>query len=266
MASYRPKKRLGQNFLTSPQIIGEIIALVAPQPGDTIVEIGPGRGALTLPLAQSGAALWAVEFDRDLVVRLLRLVTQHPQAHVINADFLQFEPSSRGLADFKLIGNIPYSITSPVIDWCLRHAGMIQFAVLMVQKELAARISASPGAKAWAPLSIFTQMCFQVERCLEVAPRHFQPPPKVTSTVIKLTPLQQPGAESTPEFERVVRVAFAHRRKTLLNNLVPELIASPKDAKMALQGLSLVENSRAEELSIAQFLSLTELLGGRKLI
>jgi 16S rRNA (adenine1518-N6/adenine1519-N6)-dimethyltransferase len=266
MAGHRPKKRLGQNFLKSRAIIGRIVGQLESNAGEMVIEIGPGKGALTLPLAESGAEIWPVEFDRDLIERLKSKLADYGNVHLVNADFLEFEPEQYGLGAFKLVGNLPYNITSPTIDWCLRHHAQIQLAVFMVQKEMAERLAGSPGSKAWAPISIFTQMYFKVERCFNVPPRYFSPPPKVTSSVIKLTPIRPPVARITPQLEKVVRTSFAHRRKKLTNNLSPDIVPEPDTLRAILDRLGLKETVRAEELTIDQFLTLTDELNARKLL
>ena len=134
MGSYRAKKRLGQNFLKSQIIIDKLIEVVAPQPGERIIEIGPGRGALTMSLASSEALITAVEYDKDLISYLTKLLAGCDNVEIIQADFLKYQPSSTG---FKLVGNIPYSITSPVIEWIVAHRDSITGGYLMVQKEMA---------------------------------------------------------------------------------------------------------------------------------
>jgi 16S rRNA (adenine1518-N6/adenine1519-N6)-dimethyltransferase len=265
MPAYRAKKRLGQNFLKSKSIIDRTLGLLSLSSEDRVVEIGPGRGALTLPLAESGAKVWAVEFDRDLVPYLHSLLTDHPNVRVINGDFLEFDPVAQKLDRFKLVGNLPYNITSPVIDWCLRYRDRIDCAVLMVQRELGARIAGSPGGKDWSPLSVFTQAVFMVEKCFDVGPSHFTPAPKVTSTVLRLIPHPKPLVTESVPFERVVRMSFQHRRKLLVNNLVPVIIPDGRTALEILSQTGLGEKARAEEVTIEQFLNLTTALVERKL-
>jgi len=266
MPGYRAKKRLGQNFLKTKSTIDRVISLAAPERGDTIIEIGPGRGALTLPLAESGATLWAVEFDRDLIEYLTSLLSDHARVRLVNADFLQFDPVAEKLDRFKLVGNLPYNITSPVIDWCLRYRDRLACVVLMVQRELGGRISGSPGSKDWSPLSVFTQSAFAVERCFDVAPSHFHPRPEVTSTVLRLTPRSGERIETGGAFQRVVRASFRHRRKLLVNNLVPDIIPTAAQAGEILAPLGLGGSARAEAVTIDQFLNLTTALVCRKLV
>lgn len=266
MPAYRAKKRLGQNFLKSKAIIDRVLGLVSPGKNDCIVEIGPGRGALTLPLAESGASVWAVEFDRDLMQYLTSLLTNYPNIRLINGDFLDFDPNGEKLDRFKLVGNLPYNITSPVLDWCLKYRERVECVVLMVQRELGARIAGSPGSKDWSPLAIFTQSVFHVERCFDVASSHFTPAPEVTSTVLRLTPHAKSLVPGSAQFEKVVRASFRHRRKLLVNNLVPEVIPDGFMATEVLRRSGLDGNTRAEEVTIEQFLRLTTELVERKLI
>ena len=264
--AYRAKKRLGQNFLRSKAIVDRVLGLVAPGKNDTVVEIGPGRGALTVPLAESGAAVWAVEFDRDLMLYLSALLASYPNVRLINGDFLDFDPTAEKLDRFKLVGNLPYNITSPVLDWCVRYRERVECVVLMVQRELGARIAGSPGSKDWSPLSIFIQSVFRVEKCFDVAPSHFTPAPKVTSTVLRLTPYPEPLVPDSALFEKVVRASFQHRRKLLVNNLVPEIIPDGITAAEVLCAVGLGGKTRAEEVTIEQFLRLTTELVERKLM
>ncbi len=266
MSALRPKKRLGQHFLKSPDVIKKICDLVHPQAGQAIVEIGPGRGALTLPLVESGAEVVAVEFDRDAAGYLNRWLAKESNLRVINQDFLTFEPDSVGLTRFTLAGNLPFNITSPVIDWAITHRSMIDRACLMVQKEMAARLSAAPNSKDWSPLSIFTQLHFDVDHHFDVGPQHFQPKPKVTSTVITLTPKERVRIKHLAQFEKVVRTSFRHRRKLLVNNLVPDIITQAQSARQILRELALPENCRAEQLTSAQFLTLTKCLIAHKIL
>lgn len=266
MSDYRAKKRLGQNFLRSNAIVDRVLGLVAPGKSDCIVEIGPGRGALTVPLAESGASVWAIEFDRDLIRYLTSLLTNYPNVRLINGDFLDFDPSGEKLDRFKLVGNLPYNITSPVLDWCLKYRDCLVCVVLMVQRELGARIAGSPGSKDWSPLAIFTQSAFLVERCFDVAPSHFTPAPEVTSTVLRLTPHAKPLVPNSAPFEKIVRASFRQRRKLLVNNLVPEVIPDGFTATEILSRIGLGGKTRAEEVTIEQFLRLTTELVERKLI
>ena len=266
MGRYRAKKRLGQNFLTSQQTIQQIIDLVDVKSGLPIIEIGPGRGALTVPLADTGATFIAVEFDRDLIGYLEKLTGSYPNATIVNTDFLKYEPDPDLYPRYILVGNIPYNITSPVIDWCTRYHGRLSQVVLMVQQELAARITSSPGSKDWSPLAIFTQLHFDARHCFNVSPEDFDPQPAVSSTVIELTTREFELPVDAIALDRVVRSAFKQRRKLLVNNLVVGTEIGPDQVREALDHVGLDRKCRAEQVSIDGFLKLTEYLTSRNMI
>lgn len=266
MAGYHAKKRLGQNFLKSETVIRRVVETVAPQAGENIIEIGPGRGALTLALAESGAVITGVEFDRDLSGYLNKLAGRYDNIEIINADFLEFQPDPERLPSFKLVGNLPYNITSPVIDWCMRFHPRITGAVFMVQKELALRLSAEPRSKNWSPLSVFTQALFDVEFGFDVPPESFRPRPKVTSSVVRLTPRRSHIPIHGPEFAAVVRASFRQRRKLLANNLIGGIVPDGDLMRQILTESGLEASCRAEQVTIEQFLNLTECLKRHKLV
>ncbi len=263
MSRYHAKKRLGQNFLKSSTIIHRLIELIDPQPRQRIIEIGPGRGAITNALAESGAQVTAVEYDRDLIPYLTVLLENFRNVNLVQGDFLTYEPDFSG---FKLVGNLPYNLSSPVIDWTVRHHGSLVAAYFMLQKEVANRLASSAGSKDWSPLAIFTQLHFTVRVCFDVSPQHFSPPPKVTSSVVSLIPKQSPLIKSYDRFERVVRQAFSQRRKTLLNNLVPSLVSETSVLTEVLEALQLDSRIRAEQITTEMFLELTNQLMARKIL
>jgi 16S rRNA (adenine1518-N6/adenine1519-N6)-dimethyltransferase len=260
MTVVRARKRLGQNFLISAEIINRIISDIGPCPFDTIVEIGPGRGALTKPLAESGARIVGVEFDRGLCRKLESELGGKSNVKIIEKDFLKFNPSEHGLETFKLCGNIPFNITSPVIDWIVEHRDSISKAVIMIQREVALRLSSKPGGKDWSPLAIMTQLYFDIGILFDVGPKHFKPSPEVTSSVVELIPKKEIKVEHFLQFERLVRSSFKQRRKLLINNLVPSIIPTVQAAEEVIGELGLTRKVRAEEVSTVQFLELTELL------
>jgi 16S rRNA (adenine1518-N6/adenine1519-N6)-dimethyltransferase len=259
MARHKPQKRFGQHFLSDECTLDRIVRLINPTAADTIVEIGPGEGVLTIPLAKSGARLLTVEFDRDLIAPLARKLAAYPKARVIEQDFLQFSPDEIS-GSFTLVGNIPYNITSPIIDWCARYADRLSKVVLMMQREMARRICGRPGTKDWAPISIFTQLAFDVHYEFEVPPSAFTPPPEVHSAVISMIPKTARPSIDMAKFERVVRAAFEHRRKLLVNNLVPEIVPTAAEHAKYLSAIGAREDCRGEQVSIEQFVRLTELL------
>lgn len=258
MSGYRPKKRLGQHFLVSKDAIQRIIDQIQPDSSMSIVEIGAGRGALTLPLAQSGATVGAVEIDADLIGYLEKLLEDFPNCTILNQDFLTMDPSSAKVEPFVLVGNLPYQISSPVIEWVVQNRAFVRMAVLMMQKEVVDRLASSPGGKNWSPLAIFTQLYFDVETCFTVGPDAFRPTPKVTSAVVKMTPKPAVNVADPVLFERIVRAAFRQRRKLLVNNLVGRVVADPEVLRSQLAKMNLPVNIRAEQVSTEQFLTLVD--------
>ncbi len=260
MSAVRAQKKLGQNFLISQEIIAKIIDIISPRPSETVLEIGPGKGALTIPLAESGATIVAVEFDRQLCHYLEQALKSRANVTVIQKDFLKFIPAEYGLASFKLCGNLPFNISSPVIEWIVGHRTMIKKAVIMIQKEVALRLASKPGGKEWSPLAIFTQLHFDIDYRFSVKPEHFRPSPEVTSAVVELNPKENTEIEHYTGFEKLVRGSFKQRRKQLINNLVPAIIPTVKAAEEIFQQLGFQRNVRAEEIDTPEFLELTELL------
>jgi len=266
LPGYRPKKRLGQNFLTDNRIASDVVDIIDPRPVDTIIEIGAGRGALTLPLARSGAKVIAVEIDRDLIGYLTRLLRGHDNVTIVNDDFVSYDPGRIGVSRMKLIGNLPFNISSPVIEWAVQHHGRIDLACLMVQKEVAQRLASSPGTRGWSPIAIFTQLYYDLAYHFAVAPRYFRPAPKVSSAVIGLIPKRKVKIKRNLQFQKVVRHAFRQRRKLLVNNLASEIVPDADTARALLADLGWPGNIRAEQVSTQMFLQLTERLARRRMV
>lgn len=262
MAPYRAKKRLGQNFLVNDKIINSIIDQIDPEEDDVIIEIGSGRGALTLPLAENCHKLFAVEYDRDLIGYLEKLLAQYDNIELVHADFLEYQPNVK---KYKLVGNLPYNISSPVIEWAVAHRDEIVEGCFMLQKEVALRLCASAGSKDWSPLSIFTRIFFEVELCFDISPKNFNPAPQVVSSLIKMKPKDQINIPNYNLFEKVVRASFKQRRKTLLNNLSSELFNSSEQAQSIIESAGFDPKIRAEQITIEQFLKLTELINLSKI-
>ncbi len=260
MSGYHAKKRLGQNFLINDQMIERIIAEFVDSPDLPVVEIGAGRGALTLPIAKTGRPIIAVEFDRDLIPYLEKLMRSYPNCKIISDDFLVFDPALHELTEYNLIGNLPYNITSPVIDWLISRRQSIESALFMVQKEMAHRICSRHGSKGWGPLAIITQLFYTSELLFDVPPEDFRPSPDVVSTVIRLIRKPEPDICHFDLFDRLIRTSFRQRRKTLVNNLVPDFFGTANEAVEILNKLDLTGKSRAEEISTSTFLNLTELI------
>jgi len=266
MTAVRPKKRLGQHFLVSERIVNSIVELISADPEHAIVEIGPGRGALTWPLSKKGAKLIAVEFDRALAAQLSKKFEKNSNVTILNQDFLKFEPESKDLVEFILCGNLPYNISSPVIDWTVKNRKKVRKAVFMLQKEVALRLTSSAGSKQWSPLAIFTQLYYDTKLCFSVSPEHFEPPPEVDSAVVTLHIKEEPEIENAEKFEQLVRRSFRQRRKLLLNNLVPDIIPDSQTAARIFMELGFGPKVRAEEIESSKFFDLTEKLVSLKIL
>jgi 16S rRNA (adenine1518-N6/adenine1519-N6)-dimethyltransferase len=237
--SHRPRKRFGQHFLHDPAVVQRIIAAIAPAPGDHIVEIGPGEGVLTAPLAASGARLEAIEIDRDLAAAL-----QADGVAVHAADALEFDYGALP-AGVRVVGNLPYNISTPLLFRLAEHGARVRDLHFMLQREVVERMVAAPSTAAYGRLSVMLQARFHLEKLFIVAAGAFRPPPKVESAVVRLRPLPEPLDRGAPHFAEVVRRAFSARRKTLRNALgLPE---------EALRALGLEPRLRPENLSPEEF-------------
>lgn len=257
----RSRKRFGQHFLHDEQVLERIAQVVGLRADDRVLEIGPGQGALTAllePLVHGAYA--AVEIDRDLVP-LLRAT--YPQMELHNVDVLTF-PWREALSDrapWRLVGNLPYNISSPLILQLVAlqrsHPGLIEDAFFMLQKEMAQRMAAQPGSKAWGRLSVMLGTAFGVEMLFDVPPEAFNPPPKVNSCVLRLAPITPPMIDSYAIFERVVASAFSARRKRLANALKK----LPVD--WAVAGVD--PELRADDVSVAGFAALANSISPKQL-
>lgn len=262
------KKRLGQHFLRDTVVVEKTIQLAELRKGMRVIEIGPGQGTLTSALAKTGAEISAVEFDRDLIPELRKNFSSRANVRILESDFLQFQPEAHGIAPpYALIGNIPYNLTSPILDWLEHRRSEVSKAILMMQREVAHRVTASPRTHDWGPLAIFMQLAFTVREEFDIAPASFEPSPKVWSTVVSFTPRTDAPVISHPvEFERVVRAGFMQRRKLLANNLTATLAIPQAKAHDILTSLGWTSKLRAEELATDGFLTLTERLVADRLI
>jgi len=267
----RPTKSLGQHFLIHQATAGKIAAAIHPEPGDVVVEIGSGLGALTLPLSKSGARVIAVEIDSELAAflhRQFRAKTGEETVGVECMDILKLDLVAlhdRFKRKLKIIGNLPYNISSPVLFKLMEGADCIHEAVLMLQNEVAERVLAGPGSKDNSILSIMAAYHSERKRFMRIKPSQFHPPPKVDSQVICLTfrkcPLT-PRVES-PWLLQVVKAAFSHRRKTIKNSLLasnlPDL--TPESVSVVLADASIEPQLRPENLDLQDFLRLAHTLG-----
>jgi 16S rRNA (adenine1518-N6/adenine1519-N6)-dimethyltransferase len=252
-----PRKRFGQHFLTDQAVIADIVAAIRPQAEDPMVEIGPGLGALTTPLTAVLRHLDVIEIDRDIIARL-RLAYPPARLSVHAGDVLEFDfallPS-----DLRVVGNLPYNISTPLLFHLARYAERIRDMHFMLQKEVVERMVARPGGGDYGRLSVMLQYRFDMELLFEVAPDAFSPPPRVDSAVVRMCP--RPQAQLTAASEaglaQVVRRAFAQRRKTLRNSLAGLLEAGDYAALAIAPGL------RAENLAVADFVAISNYLASK---
>ena len=274
MEKMRAKKALGQNFLIDDNVLSRIVACVAPDPEDAILEVGPGRGALTKLLAASGAKFLAIEWDRDLLPLLSAEFAGAPNVEIGHGDILRVDLKqlldSRGAGKkWKVAANLPYNISSQVLFRFLECSGLFERLVLMLQKEVGDRLVAPAGCKDYGALTVLLRLHFDIRRAFLVKPGSFRPIPKVDSCVLCFTPLERPRAEVGDEdfFRRLVKGAFSQRRKTLLNSLRSAGIGADDDSlPEALSRSGIDGGRRGETLSLDEFASLSrELQTGKTL-
>jgi 16S rRNA (adenine1518-N6/adenine1519-N6)-dimethyltransferase len=262
--SFRPKKKLGQNFLVQERIIDAILRLLELSPLDEILEIGPGLGFLTRRLVEVAATVWAVEIDDFLADWLRRSpLGQHPAFQLIHDDILGVAPDNfLPRHKIKLAANLPYSISTPVLfrlfDWRDHFSTM----VLMVQKEVADRIASSPGTKAYGTLSVWSQVHGRITDKVSVAAEAFFPRPNVRSTVLRMELFEQPriAAADIPALRGLVRSAFGQRRKTLRNALAGWLKTDRETIERFLRAQEVDPQRRGETLSVEEFIRLAQSL------
>lgn len=220
LADHRTKKSLGQHFLHDRGVVERILRALDPKPGERIVEIGPGAGALTFPLLDRHGELTAIEFDRDLLLPLADAAAKHGRLTIIHADALSVDFTAlAGGTPLRVVGNLPYNISSPILFHLLDHAGAIRDMLFMLQKEVVDRMAAEPGGKVYGRLSVMLQAACTVEALFDVPPGAFRPPPKVDSAVVRLRPRAATGIDDPAVFANVVKAGFGQRRKTLRNAL-----------------------------------------------
>ena len=242
------RKRFGQHFLADEGVIGDIVRAIAPAPGQALVEIGPGLGALTAPLLQRCKALTVIELDRDLAARLRR----REGLTVVESDVLKVDFGA--LADaagqsLRVVGNLPYNISTPILFALLPWAHRIADQHFMLQKEVVDRMAARPQTGDYGRLSVMLQWRYEVEPLLEVPPEAFDPPPRVDSTVVRLVPRPDAAPVDAALFEEMVQVAFSQRRKLLRHTLGRWLQARADGVDFDLQ-------RRAEEVPVAEYVAL----------
>ena len=256
--AHRPRKRFGQNFLHDPNVIFNIVASIQPKPGQHLVEIGPGQGALTEPLLNAGVNLDVIELDRDLVAYLEHKFQHSDNLNIHSADALMFDFSNLASNGQKLriIGNLPYNISTPLLFHLLNNATIIEDMHFMLQKEVVNRICAEPGSKKYGRLSVMLQYYCKTELLFDVAPESFSPAPKVMSAIVNLTPHPAPPVviDNKIDFEQIVVQAFSQRRKTLRNPLKKWFSAEE------ISALSIDPGLRAEAITLENFATLSNYL------
>lgn len=257
---HRPRKRFGQNFLHDQNVIQRIVDTIDPQPDEHLVEIGPGRGALTRLLLASSGQLDAIELDRDLAAYLATelgadLNTGKP-FRIHQADVLKFnlETISTQPKSLRVVGNLPYNISTPVIFHLLNSHYLVRDMVFMLQLEVVQRLAAAPGDKNYGRLGLMTQYYCEVEHLFNVPSAAFTPKPKVSSAIVRLTPHRQPpvSARDVQCLTNVIRTAFTQRRKTLRNSLKTLI------SEQQLDRLGLNTGERPENLSLADYVAISD--------
>jgi 16S rRNA (adenine1518-N6/adenine1519-N6)-dimethyltransferase len=254
---HAPRKRFGQNFLRDSRVISQIIHAISPQKGEHVIEIGPGRGAITVPLLACGIDLDVIELDRDLIANLRQLaVPDHASLQVHNADALAFDicALARGGRKLRIAGNLPYNISTPLLFRLIEQRACIHDMHLMLQQEVVDRMAARAGGRDYGRLSIMVQHHCRVQPLFTIGPGAFYPQPKVDSCFVRLTPHVKPEIMVTNEdvFALMVKTAFTHRRKTLRNalrGLASEEMLAAADIDPGL---------RPEQLELAEYARLSE--------
>jgi 16S rRNA (adenine1518-N6/adenine1519-N6)-dimethyltransferase len=252
----RPRKALGQNFLVDQNIIGKILRSADIDKHDNVLEIGPGRGALTELLAEKSGHLVAVEFDRDLAALLRDQFAAVSQVTIHEQDILKVDfEALLGDECFKIVANLPYNISTPVLFRLLEQRSRFSKIVVMLQKEVGDRLAAAPDCSDYGILTVLFRLLFDVKREFLVPPGCFFPPPKVDSVVISLVPLAAPRVEVGDQglFERLVKASFGMRRKTLWNCLKNSGITDPVVFEKALESCSIDGRRRGETLTLEEF-------------
>ena len=260
------KKHLGQHFLHERRIIDRIVQAVDPKPGDRLVEIGPGQGAITFPLLDRHKELTVIEFDRDLIFPLTEAARAHGTLEVIHRDVLtvDFTALARNAGDeggqIRLVGNLPSNLSSPILFHALEHADAIRDMHFMLQKEVVDRMAAGPGSKVYGRLGVMLQAYCHVTPLFDVPPGAFRPPPKVDSAVVRLVPRKPEtiGIDDPAVFSAVVRDAFGQRRKTLRNALSNQCDGA------AIEAAGVRPDARAEQIDVADFIRLANSLARQR--
>jgi 16S rRNA (adenine1518-N6/adenine1519-N6)-dimethyltransferase len=260
--THRPRKRFGQHFLHDPAVVTRIVRAISPQPGDRMVEIGPGLGALTGTLLESGADLDVIELDRDLAAKLRAEHEGEHRIRVHQADALEFDFLQLGSADRRLrvVGNLPYNVSTPLLFHLLDQAPIIDDMHFMLQREVVERLVAAPGRKDYGRLTVMVRLLCESEKLFDVGPGAFRPAPRVTSAVVRLRVRRKPcvALEDAATFRRLIAQLFSRRRKTLRNSLRDRL------SEAELEGLGIDPMARPETLDLDGFAALANAIHGKR--
>jgi len=255
MNAHIPRKRFGQHFLCDQTVVQNIVAAITPKPGEHLIEIGPGQGAITLPVLKRAKQLEVIELDRDLIPQLQERTEHAGRLHVYLQDVLDFDFSSikKDARLLRIFGNLPYNISTPLIFHLIDHSAVIADMVFMLQKEVAERLAATANTEAYGRLSVMVQYHWHVELLFDVPATAFHPPPQVESSILRLTPHHQIPypVKDYALFAEVVRHAFGQRRKTLRNSL-KNLVSDE-----VWKRVSINSQLRAENLSVKDFALIT---------
>jgi 16S rRNA (adenine1518-N6/adenine1519-N6)-dimethyltransferase len=249
---HQPRKRFGQHFLVDTGVLDAIVTAIDPKPGQALIEIGPGLGALTKPLLERCERLTVIELDRDLAARLRKnAALEVIEADVLKVDFAALAAERR--TALRIVGNLPYNISSPILFHLLPVADRVEDQHFMLQKEVVERMAAGPGTKDYGRLSVMLQWRYHIENLIEVPPEAFEPPPRVDSAVARMTPWPRPAVLDPKTLEAMVAAAFSQRRKLLRHSLGRWLEARGFAGTFDLQ-------RRAEEVPVAEYLALAQQL------
>lgn len=255
---HSPRKRFGQHFLHDQAIIQHIVAAIDPEKHDHLIEIGPGQGAITLPVLKRVGKLEAIELDRDLIPQVKERTQRAGELEVYCADVLEFDFAAiqKDKRPLRVFGNLPYNISTPLIFHLLEYAHIIEDMVFMLQKEVALRLASEPRGPDYGRLSVMVQYHCQVDLLFDVPPSAFFPPPKVESSIVRLTPYREYPypVKDYALFASLVKNAFGQRRKTLRNSLKTLINAE------AWEGIPVRSDLRAENLSVKDFVAISNYL------
>ncbi len=254
MSAHLPRKRFGQHFLADRLVVQTLVDAINPQPGQALIEIGPGLGAMTFALLERSQQLTVIELDRNLAAKLRTKPAIHViEADVLNVDFIALASQFSG-QKLKIVGNLPYNISTPILFHLLEAVDHVLDQHFMLQKEVVDRMVATPGTKDYGRLSVMLQWRYHMTSIQDVPPQAFEPPPRVNSAVVRMLPLPAPGGVNPQVLRDMVTVAFSQRRKILRNTLGPWLQAKGFSGTFDLQ-------RRAEEVPVEEYLSVVRAIG-----